>query len=435
LNPTDKLLLSALLPTEASRERARRLIAENASEIDWEAFERRANFHHTAALSRFNLGLAGLSDRPPAQIRSELDEVSRAWAARHLAYVSETSRLVAALSGAGIVALPLKGAALMLGGYYPQAGLRAALDIDLLVEPERLALAERVAQDCGYAEIPGRRDVRPRQRLENERNHSWPRRGPSGLILELHHRAFHFAKGGRDFGFDELLARAIRQKQDDHSSPLLPAPSDLALHLVHHTIVDLQSAHAILRTLADLHFIFARAPQACKESFISSRTTPGNDENLWDKMASCPTFSEEMEERARDLGFVGAVRSAVQLLRLLEGGTMIQLDEAVKDGEVALLLETALMESPDAMADAARLFEYFDFSRRPIRRLGDLFSLLFTSRAHLEHLYGEPKRGGVYLNYLRRPFDLMKRFNWRSLSPATLRRVWKLRRMSLNKSN
>jgi len=410
LNPTDKLLLSVLLPTGASRERARRLIAESASEIDWAAFARRANFHHTAALSRFNLALAGLSDCPPAQVRSELDEISRVWAARHLAYVSETARLVAALGEAGIVALPLKGAALMLGGYYPQAGLRAALDIDLLVDPEWLALAEQVAQDCGYAEIPGRRDVRPRQRLENERNHSWPRRGSSGhggLILELHHRAFHFAKGGRDFGFDDLLSHVSRRQPGDLPSLLLPAPSDLALHLVHHTVVDLQSAHAILRTLADLHFIFARAPQS----------------------------REEMEERARQFGFGGAAQSAVRALRLLEEGTMLQLDEAARDGEVALLLETALMESPDLVADAARLFEYFDFSRRPIRRLGNLVSLLFTSRAHLGNLYGEPRRGGVYLNYLRRPFDLMKRFNWRSLSPATLRRVWKLRRMSLNKSN
>lgn len=407
LNPTDKLLLSALLPTEASRERTRRLIAERESEIDWDAFARRANFHHTSALARFNFAMAGLADALPSQFRSEIDEISRVWAARHLAYVSETARLVAALGDAGIVALPLKGAALMLGGYYPQAGLRAALDIDLLVDPEWLALAEQVAQDCGYGEIPGRRDVRPRQRLENERNHSWPRRGPGGLILELHHRAFHFAKGGRDLGFDELLARAIRRQRDDLPSLLLPAPPDLALHLVHHTIVDLQSSHAILRALADLHFIFAREPQA----------------------------REEMEEQARRFGFAGAAQSSVRVLRLLEEGTMNQLDEAAQDGEVALLLETALMESPGAMAEAARLFEYFDFSRRPFRRLGNLVALLFTSRSHLEYLYGEPKRGSVYLSYLRRPFDLMKKFNWRSLSPATLRRVRKLRRMSLNKSN
>ncbi|MGH9835884.1 MAG: nucleotidyltransferase family protein, partial [Blastocatellia bacterium] len=236
-NPNDKLLLSGLLPTEASRERLRLLLGENGSQIDWPAIVRRSNFHHTAALLRFNLAEARLPNAAPPQFRSELDEISRAWAARHLAMVSETVRLVAALNEAGIVALPLKGAALMLGDYYPQAGLRAALDVDLLVDPAQIGIAERVAEDCGYAEIPGRRDARPRQRLANERNHSWPRRGSAGLILELHHRAFHFAKGERDCGFAESRARAAGRQTDAGTSLLLPSPSDLALHLVHHTMV------------------------------------------------------------------------------------------------------------------------------------------------------------------------------------------------------
>lgn len=403
LNPNDKLLLSALLPTEASRERLRRLVAEHGVELDWPAIVRRANFHHTAALLRFNLAMAGLPDAVPQKPRSELDGVCRAWAARHLAYVSETKRLVAALDAAGVAALPLKGAALMLGGYYPQAGLRAALDVDLLVDPELIGRAERVAEACGYIEIPGRRDVRPRQRLENERNHSWPRRGPAGLILELHHRAFHFAKGACDFGFAELRARAVTPGSGDGASLLLPSAPDLALHLVHHTMVDLQSTPAILRTMADLHFIFAREPQA----------------------------REAMVERAREFGFAGAAELAGRVLRALGEGTLEELGQAVADEEVGLLVETALSESPAAVAEAARLIEYLDFGKHPINKLGNLFSLLFTSRSHLEQLYGEPKNGGVYVNYLRRPFDLMQRFNWRSLSPAVLRQVWRLRRMSL----
>jgi len=403
LDPNDKLLLSGLLPAEAGRERLRLLIGGNADGIDWISALRRADFHQTAALLRFNLAQAGLLDAVPPQLRSELDEVSRAWAARHLAYASETARLIAALNDAGVASLPLKGAALMLGDYYPRAGLRAALDIDLLVDPEQAGRAEQVAQNCGYAEIPGRRDLRPRQRLENERNHSWPRRGPGGLILELHHRAFHFAKGGRDLGFAELRARAVAHRSNDGGALLLPSPSDLAVHLIHHTMVDWQSPHAILRTVADLHFIFARAPQA----------------------------RAGMKERAREFGFAGAARLAERVLHLLEAATLAGLDEAANDREIALWLGTALMESPEALAEAARLFEYFDFSRRPVKKIGSLFSLLFTSRSHLEQIYGEPGNGSVYLNYLRRPFDLMKKFNWGSLSPATLRRVWRLRRMSL----
>jgi hypothetical protein len=168
-------------------------------------------------------------------------------------------------------------------------------------------------------------------------------------------------------------------------------------------MVDLQSTPAILRTMADLHFIFAREPQA----------------------------REAMVERAREFGFAGAAELAGRVLRALGEGTLEELGQAVADEEVGLLVETALSESPAAVAEAARLIEYLDFGKHPINKLGNLFSLLFTSRSHLEQLYGEPKNGGVYVNYLRRPFDLMQRFNWRSLSPAVLRQVWRLRRMSL----
>lgn len=283
----------------------------------------------------------------------------------------------------------------MLGGYYPEAGLRAALDIDLLVDPARIERAEAVAEECGFLEMPGRRDLRPRQRLENERNHHWPRRGASGLVLELHHRAFNFVKGGRDLGFDELQDRAV-VKPD---GLLLPSASDLALHLIHHTIVDLQSTHAILRTLADLYFIFTREPQA----------------------------REEVEVRAREFGFASAARLANQALRLLaEGG----IDEAADREEVALLLETALIESPAAVAEAARVFEYLDLSRHPIRKIGNLLSLVFTSRSHLEQLYGETKQRNVFWNYAWRPIDLMRKLNWAGLSLENLRRVRRLRKIT-----
>ncbi|MGH9937654.1 MAG: hypothetical protein ACREAM_15515, partial [Blastocatellia bacterium] len=170
----------------------------------------------------------------------------------------------------------------------------------------------------------------------------------------------------------------------------------------HHAMVDLQSTHAILWTMADLHFVLAREPQSC----------------------------ETVKERAREIGFAGAAELAIRVLRLLENGTLEDLDKSARDRDIALLLDTALTESPSPLAEAARLFEYFDFRRHPVEKLGNLFSLLFTSRSHLEQIYGGPANGSVYFNYLRRPFNLMTRFNWESLSPATLRRVWRLRRIS-----
>lgn len=76
-NPDDKLLLSGLLPTEASGERLRLLLGGNGGEIDWSAIARRANFHHTAALLRFNLIEAGLPDAAPPQFRYSMKSAGR----------------------------------------------------------------------------------------------------------------------------------------------------------------------------------------------------------------------------------------------------------------------------------------------------------------------------------------------------------------------
>lgn len=402
LNATDKLLLSGLLPTEASAARLRHLF-ESPKEIDWAAAIRRSEFHSIASLLRFNLGQAGLLDLLPEESREHLRATSQTWAARHLAYVNEATRLITALKAEGITAIPLKGAALMLGGYYPQAGLRAALDIDLLVEPEQQEQADQVVASLGYEDLPGRRSVPNRQRLANELNHLWPRRGPSGLILELHRRAFQFTQRERDFSFAEVHSRAVVA---GGSELLLPSPTDLAFHLVHHTLVDLQTTKAILRTIADLHFIFARHPEA----------------------------REAMIRQAEEFGFGGAANLAVKLLKLFADASLAELEEAPNSSQFALALETALTEESLVLADAARLFEYFDFGHQPVTKFGNLVSLLFTSRQHLEQLYGQSQQGSVYWNYLRRPLDLLRKFNRAGLSPANLWRVWKLRKLAGSKN-
>src|SRR5215475_11979075 len=38
----------------------------------------------------------------------------------------------------------------------------------------------------------------------------------------------------------------------------------------------------------------ASCPTYSEESFTSTQNSPKNDEKTWDKMASCPTFSEEI---------------------------------------------------------------------------------------------------------------------------------------------
>lgn len=387
----EQILLSALLPTEASRHRLRQLVQQGNGwqSIDWPALVTRAEACYIAPLLRFNLIQSGCLAQLPAATQHQLEQSSQTWAARHLAYAHETARLCAALAAAGIQAFALKGAALMCGGYYPQAGLRAATDIDLLVDPTRIAEAEQVAEACGYALEPGRTKARPRQRLANELNHTAPRRGASGLLLELHTRAFHAVRVGRDFGFTEMCGTAPA------------APAALALHLVHHTLVDLQSTHAILRTLADLHFILMREGAVV----------------------------EQLRAWADEYGFRGAVEAALQAERLLATGDLAELNQAGQRADAcALLLETALLETPTGLAATARMLEYLDFSRAPLRKLGNLGALLFTNREHLAQQYAGQDM--LAWRYVLRPYVLLRKFNWASLRPGNVRRVWRWRKLS-----
>lgn len=382
----EQILLSVLLPTEASHQRLRQLVRQN---IDWLALVARAEAAYVTPLLRFNLARSGCLTHLPTAAQHQLEQSSQTWAARHLAYQHETERLCAALAAVGIMTVPLKGAALMVGGYYPQAGLRPAIDIDLLVDPARIAEAEAVAEACGYTVEPGRTQARPRQRLPNELNHVAPRRGASGLLLELHTRAFHAVRVGRDFGFAEMC-----------ETGRTPAAS-LALHLVHHTLVDLQSTQAILRTLSDLHFILAR------------------DQNV----------INELRDLATAYGFRGAVEAALRVEHVLAASDLRGLEYVgARLDDCALLLKTALHEQPAELAAAARLVEYLDFSRRPLHKLGNLGALLFTNREHLAQQYtGE---GALAWGYVQRPFVLLRKFPWASLRLDNLRRVWRWRKLS-----
>lgn len=399
LSTTDKLILSALLPTEASRHRLLRIVKEQAEGIDWEQLRERGRYLLILPLLRYNLARAEALSLVPSWFQEVLREVAESWAARELGVVSEARRLMVLLQAHGIQAIPLKGTALMLGGYYPQPGLRPALDIDLVVPPDQVEMADQLLAQHGFRPLPGQRTLRQRQRLPNERNHLWPRRSPRGMVIELHHRAFHFSDGNRDFSYDQIW-RAARSL--DASFLPLPAPGDLAFHLIHHTLVDLQSGHAILRTISDLFFIFRSDPGAYA--------------------LAC--------RRGGEFGFPGAVYLAEQAVNHLGSANFEALEVDVARPELALLLETALLNSHNQLAEAARLFEYFDFTRQPLQKATSLLSLLFPRREQLTSGSDAPNAGtgGAVTGYLRRPFNLLRRVDWRSLGTGNLRRMIEIRK-------
>jgi hypothetical protein len=404
LSVADKVMLSSLLPTTASRERLQQILDESLPDEIWTAILTRAEALGTLSLLRFHLTEQNLWGKLPDRWQNKVIVLTQLQAARHLAYTSEALRLMATFQQNNITAIPLKGVALMLGGYYPQPGMRTAVDIDLLIDPAQISLAEQSVIEAGYLERIYVASARPGQRLVNEMNHLPPRRGPGGILLELHHRAFHYVRGERDFSFAEIRQRAQQHTLSSGNQPgnfLMPAPEDLSVHLIHHTLVDLVGTKSFLRTIADLYFIRQQHPEIFRHAEI----------------------------RAAETGFAGAVRKAEEMLCLLADGQWSDFDRIPDSSPTAALLEAGLLKDAEDFSEAARLLEYFDLRRNPIKKFRQIFSLIFTTRRHLSELYQQPDERRVYLKYWRRPFDLLKKIRWSGLRPSVVRRVLKLRRL------
>lgn len=398
LSRTDLILLSVVPGSEAGRARLASLLPPE----DWTRLLERCQDHRIGPLLRRSI--ASLDARPsvPDHILDELAEEARLSAARHLSTSEETVRLCARLRSAGIEAFPLKGAALIAGGYYPEAGLRQTSDIDLLVDPDRIGEAHDLLTGQGYRPLPGRRDLRPRQRLANEMNHLWPLRSPAGTIIELHHRAFHLSRREIDLDFRQISARAVSSTTESGVTIGLPSPQDLALHLIHHTMIDLQSTDLALRTIADLHAI----------------------------RRLHPAMTEDLRELAVKFSCESIVECALKLTDLLAEGTVDEIRKAENDRSLGTLLRMLVAADHSALAETSRLFEYLDLSRRPFQKVGNLAALVFTRPGHMEQLYGRPPLGLRSLQYLIRPFDLIRRFPWRGLKPSSLVNVRRLRSIS-----
>ncbi len=387
MTPTEKFLLSALLPTPANQQRLRELLN---TELDWPVIVERSRARGTAALLRFNLAQAAMLDAVPQLESDLLATESHSWAAKQQVYMLEATRLMQALHGRGIISLPLKGAALMLGDYYPRPGLRVAVDVDLLVAPSDAEAAFAIAQDCGFERYEVPKPVRVPLPLAHELRHLPIMRGPNGVLMELHYRAFHDVRTGRDFDFADLMARATQR-----DGFWLPAAEDVALHLIHHSIVDLSSAYTSWRTLADLHFLFAAEPEA----------------------------REKLLARAEEFHLHSAASLALETVQVLAEGRAEQ-----ANAKVRLLLETAIGDAMTGTMEAARLFEYLDLRQQPIAKLKHLYALLTAAEVGKEVAAHAPSP-----NTLTRAIRLLRNFHWQGVTFADLRRVLALRKITLRK--
>ncbi len=173
---------------------------------------------------------AYLAEADPDAVTDALREARRRCTLATLRQRAALRRLLGALAEKGVEALVLKGLALSLQ-LYGAADLRPAVDIDLLVAPERAEQAGRVLEALGFRPA-SRIDVRRLTRLTKDAIYL----GPDGVAVELHWRPLRNRRL-LDWRFADLWAERETLRADDAELHTLPRDRNavfLALHGIHH---------------------------------------------------------------------------------------------------------------------------------------------------------------------------------------------------------
>jgi hypothetical protein len=187
----DLLLLCARWP---QREGDRKGILEVATaRLDWPLFLRLSVHHRLAPLVSHTLNAClRRASIPAAQaVLGELRQLAAANAQESLRSVAELRRVVQALHARGLSVRVLKGLPLSQS-VFGDLGLRAAGDIDLMIEKEFIAQSDRVLRGLGYR---GGLDVErySRRRIEFYAEH-WKdivyTDATTGFEVDLHWRCF-----------------------------------------------------------------------------------------------------------------------------------------------------------------------------------------------------------------------------------------------------
>lgn len=249
-------LLSSLLVRHLDLDRLRSLAA---GPLDWGRMAAAAAPVAVAPLLWNAVVAAGVEARVPPGVRERLRERAEAGAAQGALGLASLARLSSALAAAGVEALALKGAALVLlaPDYLP---LRHMSDLDLLVRPAQLERAAEVLRGLGAAVASEVRDLDGRL-LVGAALHGLGLDSPAsfwldGGLVELH-QDLAGRPGDPPVDVEGIFARA-GQVSWRGAAVRIPDPLDLAGMLCHHV---LRHHHADLRYtprhVADLEVLAA----------------------------------------------------------------------------------------------------------------------------------------------------------------------------------
>jgi hypothetical protein len=206
-----------------------------------------------------------LSDLPALLQPAALEKLRlrrQSYLALNIIKRAEAEELLAALSGSGISTVVLKGLDLAWR-VYPDPGLRPYTDIDLLIAPEALDLAEAVLLESGYKPTPETQQMRA-QRVEwMDYQYVHP---ASDVMFELHIQLLHPGRFALDHA--AILAR---------SEGGFLAPADrflhLALHLAKHAYFD--------RLLWAYDLALLAGPELPQDQVAEQATAAGGRKAVW----------------------------------------------------------------------------------------------------------------------------------------------------------
>jgi hypothetical protein len=118
--------------------------------LDWDFLAGVFTNGRVAGLAHARLAAAGALDRVPPGAAAVLRAAYLENQFANALLEEEAGRLLSALHAGGLTAIPMKGLAMLAGGWYPDPGARRMGDMDLLVAPADAGPAAGALVDLGY---------------------------------------------------------------------------------------------------------------------------------------------------------------------------------------------------------------------------------------------------------------------------------------------
>jgi putative nucleotidyltransferase-like protein len=196
-DPSPLALICALLRGEAPA------WPEGGADGGSEGFLRAARCHGVTPLLDSKFTDDKLKEAWPQAIWQACHADTLAQAMHELALRAELERVLAALAGAGVAPLILKGTGLAYS-HYPRPGLRPRGDTDLLIPPDAAAIAGDIFKGLGYSRDHGIEGAQVSQQATWSR--SGDRRGDNHF--DVHWRISNSPILAKALGYAELARRA-----------------------------------------------------------------------------------------------------------------------------------------------------------------------------------------------------------------------------------